>query len=182
MALALVFCLIFYLCLLLGFTFVIYEIGYGFSRVDISKQLFQLPQHIEGRGVFADPEWKKEFGRFMLIFVLAALLPFTSLAIAITIIRKITRGSGNIGFDFLTSGTALLPTGLLFPIVLLLGVGNLEVSLFLYLVTVCLSILILNSAFTRIIKLSDRGSILAIPSCLILTLWLFKVIMTVILR
>ncbi len=179
MALALVFCLIFYLCLLLGFTFTIYEIGYGFSSVP--KELFQLekfPQRVDGRGAFAwrDDGWRKEFGRFMLIFVLTALIPFSSLAIAITIIRKITSGSGNIGFDFLTSGTALLPIGFLSPIVPLLGIGNFEVILFLYLVTICLSILILNSAFTRIIKLSDRGSILAIPSCLILTLWLSKVV------
>src|SRR5262249_35427009 len=100
MALALVFCLIFYLCFLLGFTFTIYEIGYGFSKVDIPNQLLQFPQHVDGRGalVWRDDGWRREFGRFMLIFVLTALIPFTSLAIAITIIRKITSGSGNIGF------------------------------------------------------------------------------------
>lgn len=178
MALALVFCLIFYLCLLLGFTFTIYEVGRG---IDVPRELLHFnhfPNQAGGGGglEWRDDQSRRAFGRLMVIFILAALLPFTSLAISIAIIRNIARGSGTIGFDFLISGTAMLPMGFLTPIVPLLGIGNLEVILFLYLVTICLSILILNSAFTRIIKLSDRGSVLAIPCCLILTLWLSKVV------
>ncbi len=175
MALALVFCLIFDVCLVLGFILTIYEIprqGVGFG--DLGKAIGNPPQI----GIHVKED--KDFAKLMLIlrFGLLALLPFSSLAIAITIIRTITGGSGNIGFDFLISGSALLPMGFLSPIAALLGIGNLEVILFLYVMMFCLTILILNSAFTRVIKLSDRGSILAIPSCLILTLWLFKVAVT----
>jgi hypothetical protein len=36
----------------------------------------------------------------------------------------------------------------------------------------------LNSGFTRVVGLSDQGSILAIPAALLINAWLIKVIVT----
>jgi hypothetical protein len=186
LGLGLIFCVVIYLCLLLGFVFTMFGIGNGLvPKFDGPREIlrFDNPRPpVEGRAGFAftNNDLKKDFGRYMVIVALSALIPFVCLALAITIIRTVTGGigreSGGIGFDFLISGAALLPIGLLSPVVPLLGLGNLEAILFLYLVTLCLTILILNSAFTRVIKLSDRGSILAIPCSLALTLWLSKVV------
>jgi hypothetical protein len=187
LGLGLIFCFVFFLCLLLGMVFTIFGIGKGLvPQMDGPGEIIRFDKPRPGVAgqpafPFGNNDWKKEFGRFMVFIVLTALLPFAGLGIAITIIRTVTGGSGQIGFDFLTSGAALLPIGLLSPIVPLLGLGNLEVILFLYMVALCLTILILNCAFTRIIKLSDRGSILAIPCSLVLTIWLSKVVIVAVL-
>jgi hypothetical protein len=115
---------------------------------------------------------------FMLKLVTVALLPLISLALAIAIVRTVTGKQGCLGYDMLISGSALLPPGLFFPVAVLLGVANFEVIAFLYLLILCLTILILNSGFTRVLKLSDRGAILAIPATLLLTIWLSKVVIT----
>jgi hypothetical protein len=108
--------------------------------------------------------------------MLAALLPLLTLAAAVAAVRLVARGSGNFGFDVLTAGAALLPLGLLGPVVSLLGGANVEVVVFLTLAAVCLTILILQSAFTRVMKLSDRATILAVPATLVLSFWLASVI------
>lgn len=118
--------------------------------------------------------------RMMLILkiVLVAFLPLFSLAGAVALVRLVTSGRGCLGFDVLIAGTALLPLGLLVPLAVLLGPYNVEVIVFLYLMSLCLSVLVLNSGFTRVIGLSDRGAVLAIPATLMLTAWLFKVAVT----
>jgi hypothetical protein len=100
------------------------------------------------------------------------------LAGAICSIRAITNGRGNLGYDVLISGTILLPVGLFFPIAALLGPLNIEVIIIIYLLISCFIILILNSGFTRVVGLSDRGTILAVPATILITLWIVKVIMT----
>jgi hypothetical protein len=104
-----------------------------------------------------------------------SLLPLLTLAGSIAVIRVITGSKGHLGFDFLTAGAVLLPLGPPWPIAVLLGGANVEVVLFLFTVCGCLSILVLNSAFTRVVKLSDRGAILAIPATLVLNCWLWKI-------
>jgi hypothetical protein len=110
-----------------------------------------------------------------------ALLPVFSLSGAVAIGRAVSRGNGNIGFDVLSAGAALLPLGLWCPVAALLGLGNAEVSGFLFLMMACLTVLILNSAFTRVVGLSDRGAVLAIPVTLVLSAWLSKVVILAVL-
>jgi hypothetical protein len=110
--------------------------------------------------------------------MLVAVLPTLCLAAAIAFIRLITSGSGNLGFDVCIASCALLPLGLVAPVVVVLGPANLEVSGILGLLVFCLTILILNSGFTRVLKLSDRGAILCIPASLLLTGWLSKVVVS----
>jgi hypothetical protein len=115
---------------------------------------------------------------FILKLVGLAFLPLLSLAGAITVVRVVTGGRGRLGYDVLVSGCALLPLGLVWPIAVLLGPGNIEVAAFLYLMSLCLTILILNSGFTRVVKLSDRAAVLAIPATLLLNIWLWKVVVS----
>jgi hypothetical protein len=68
--------------------------------------------------------------------------------------------------------------GLWCPVAVLLGPSNAEISVFLLFMVTCMAILILNSGFTRVVKLSDRGTVLAIPATLVLTAWLSRVIIT----
>ena len=41
---------------------------------------------------------------------------------------------------------------------------------------------ILNAGFTRIVKLSPRGAALAVPACLLFTLWMTRVVLAAVLR
>jgi hypothetical protein len=171
-----VFCIIFDFCLVLGFVLALWEFGGIEGLLGVfgirDARAFQLG---------ATPSSTKLTLVFGLMIV--AVLPLVSLAGAIAIVRTITTGRGRIGTDVLISGACLLPLGLAFPVAVLLGVANLEVVVFLYALCECLMVLILNSGFTRVVGLSDRGAILAIPATLLLTAWLSKVIITaVILR
>jgi hypothetical protein len=102
-------------------------------------------------------------------------MPLLSLAGSIALVRLVTRSRGSLGADTLIAGATWLPLGLSLPVLALLG-RNVELVAFMSLVLSILPILVLNSAFTRAMGLSDRGSVFAIPVTLVLSLWLFKVI------
>jgi hypothetical protein len=125
------------------------------------------------------------FGRPSKIIILAgflALLLWVSLTGAVAIIRLVTRGKGSFGYDALAAGTALLPLGVATPLDVLLGPGNLEIIAFLNLTVLVFAILVLNCAFTRVIGLSDRGAVFAVPASLVGSMWLLKVITVAILH
>jgi hypothetical protein len=182
LALGVLFCLLFDVCLLAGLMLAGLRFADSLGLRALpgggAGQASAIAQHGGPLAEFfqADTPVRSKLALLIKLFLLA-FLPLASLAAAIAIVRTVTRGKGNIGFDVLISGSALLPLGILSPLAALLGPGNIEVILFLYVMSLCLTILILNSAFTRIIGLSDQGAILAIPTALVLTLWLSKVIM-----
>jgi hypothetical protein len=145
----------------------------------IHEQPARLPADVVAAIPFAGvaiPAAGSEKITLMFKLLICAVLPLISLAGAIGIIRMVTRGNGRIGYDFVIAGATLLPIGLCCPIAVLLGNSNIEIVVFLWFMVICMTVLILNSGFTRVIKLSDRGSIVAIPATLILTAWLSKVI------
>jgi GYF domain 2 len=181
LALGILFCLLFDFCLVSGFVLAGLRFADYLGPRALTTGAEPQVRHIANPGnplvdfFQADTPVRSKL-EFLVKLFLIAFLPVVSLAAAIAIVRTITRGQGNIGFDVLISGSSLLPIGVLSPLAALLGPGNIEVILFLYVLILCLTILILNSAFTRIVKLSDQGTILAIPAALVLTLWLSKIV------
>jgi hypothetical protein len=111
----------------------------------------------------------------ILKLITLAAMPFLSLAGAVAIVRLVTRSRGTIGSDCLIAGATWLPLGLAMPIIALLG-RNFELVWFLSLVLSILPVLLLNSALTRGMQLSDRGAIFAIPMILVVSVYLCKVI------
>lgn len=182
--LGMLFCIVYNLCALLGFVLVMSSLFNGILGRGLGGPLdwqldqrpFRLPP---GRTRPAIPA--NEQALLMLKFLGLALLPMISLAASIAMVRLVTRGRGNFGFDVLCAGAVLLPLGLFSPLAGLLGPANAEVVFFLSMLALCLALLILNSAFTRVVGLSDQGVILAIPVTVILTIWLCKVAVTSIL-
>lgn len=179
----LLFCGVFILFALLGFILLLYrldllrgfpgEAPFGFPFGE--QQFRPAPRPGPPRGSLAIQ------AEVLIRFIGLTMLGIASLIAAISIIRIVTRGSGNFGCDVLSAGSALLPMGLLWPVFGVLGPANMEVVIFLLILVSCLTLLILNSAFTRVIKLSDQGVILAMPVTVVLTLWLCKVAVTSIL-
>lgn len=180
--LGLLFCVTYNLCALLGFVLVMSRL-FGVPpdiRMDVPFDLRMDERPFRPALRPTGPPAAEQIVLLLKVFGLA-LLPMVSLAASIALIRLITRGSGNFGFDVLSAGAALLPLGLFSPLAGLLGPANAEVVFFLSVLALCLTLLILNGAFTRVVKLSDQGVILAIPATVVLTLWLCKVAATSIL-
>jgi hypothetical protein len=155
----------------LGFAFYLLAVLSAFVGVVLANEL-------EGGSVFRGltPVWR-EAVRAEVILKLAALvaIPMLSLTGAIALARIVTRSRGSFGTDTLIAGATWLPMGLPTPVLVLLG-RNVELIMFLSLVLLILPILLLNSAFTRAMKLSDRGTVFATPVTLVLSVWLCKVI------
>jgi hypothetical protein len=108
--------------------------------------------------------------------LLVSFVPFISLSGASFISRMASKGDGSIGHDCFIGGAALLPLGFLALASTILGIGNIELILFFAVVAICLNILMLFSGLTRIYKISEKIATIAVPSMLIISAWLSKVI------
>jgi hypothetical protein len=111
---------------------------------------------------------------FKLLFL--GLVPFASLIGACALARAIFHGTGRFAGDVYTAGAVLLPTGLFVLIASLLGAGNIEVILILWLFALTYSILILYAGCSRIGTISEAGAAPAVPIILMLSAWITKII------
>jgi hypothetical protein len=111
-------------------------------------------------------------------FAAIAFFPLFALAATIAVVRAIAGGRARLGFDVLLASAVLLPMGLLVPIAVLMGNAPPEAKTFLYVLFVILPVLILNGGLTRVVGISDRGAILAVPVVVGINLWLWKVVWT----
>lgn len=177
LALGLVFCVVFDLCVIIAALLANLDAGHVTPWQGL---LFgQQAKVVAPGGLAPAAAAPTPADKIALLWKIAvtAVLPLASLTVAILVIRLITGGRGFLGYDVLIAGATLLPVGLLLPIVFLIGDHNPEIAIFLVLLSSCLAILILNSGFTRVLRLSDRGAILAIPATLLLDLYLSKEVM-----
>ena len=74
------------------------------------------------------------------------------------------------------SGVALLPFGLANLVSSLIGYGNLEISVTLFIIAVCVLILILFAGLTRISMATEKVASIAVPLMLIASVWISKVL------
>jgi hypothetical protein len=59
-----------------------------------------------------------------------------------------------------------------------IGVGNIEVSLILFTVSICITVMILFNGLTRIEELSDKSASYIVPLMLLGSAWIAKIILT----
>ena len=100
-------------------------------------------------------------------FLLSGAVPFVSLIGASALARKIFNGTGSIGGDCFIAGAALLPAGIWIVLASLLGYTNWRISLALSVFSLCFTILILYTGSTRISKISEEKSALAVPTMIL---------------
>ena len=129
------------------------------------------------------PAWGRPpgFSGFLKILVVS-VVPFVSLLGACIAVRKAFRGAGLWGHDCFIAGATLLPFGFLALLAAVLGILNAEVITALALFAASLTILMLFAGLTRICKMSERASTLAVPLMLIASAWLSKVIYAALLK
>jgi hypothetical protein len=110
--------------------------------------------------------------------IIASYVPFVGLAVAIFAGQKVAKSEATFSSAGFIAGVALLPLGLISLVVLLVGMGNIEVSAILSIVGVCLTILIVFAGLTRIALLSDKAASYAVPLVIIASVWISKIIFT----
>ncbi len=112
---------------------------------------------------------------------LGGFVPFASLVGTSALARVIFRGTGVFAGDVFTAGAALLPFGMAMFLAGIVGLANIEVILVLYVFAFCYTILMLYSGFWRIAGIPEAGAAPAVPLMLLVSVWLTKVILTMIL-
>jgi hypothetical protein len=155
----------------LGVAFYLLAVLSGFLGVVLAAELDGVPSLRE----FITTRRTTVRAEVLLKLLALIATPFVALTGAVALVRLVTRSRGTFGSDTLIAGATWLPLGLAMPIVALLG-RNVELVAFLGLVLSVLPILLLNSALTRAMQLSDRGAVFAIPLILVVSLYLCKVI------
>lgn len=115
---------------------------------------------------------------FMLFlkYLLAALVPVASLVGGCALGRAVLRGTGGIAGDVFTAGAALLPSGLFLVLASLLGGGNVDIVVVLFVFAISTTILMLYSGYAGIARISPPGAALAVPVVLLVSAWLTKVV------
>ena len=114
------------------------------------------------------------FGGFIkLLFI--GMVPFVSLTTACYIGGKIGNGSTSITSDAFIAGIALLPLGLATLLSSLIGWGNLEIIVTLFIIAACLNILILFAGLTRISLATEKVGAFSVPLMLIASFWISKI-------
>jgi hypothetical protein len=114
--------------------------------------------------------------------VLFGVLPFVCVAAGSMATRKVFGGQGGTGGDIFIAGAALLPMSFAMIVNGLLGYDNASAMGAVSLFAGCTSVLMLFSGYSRISKLTERATTIAIPIVVMLTIWLVKVIATSVLE
>lgn len=114
---------------------------------------------------------------------LVGFLPFIALSITLFLARLIFREKGAslknaLAGDTFVAGAALLPLGFFVLLSSFLGVGNVELIAALFLFAICYTILILFAGLTRIAKVADFGAAFAVPTVILSSAYLLKVVIS----
>ena len=115
--------------------------------------------------------------------VLVGFLPFITLSIALFLARLIFKEKGAtlkdaFAGDLFVAGAATLPLGFFVLVSSFLGVGNIELIAALFLFAICYTILILFAGLTRIAKIADLGAAFAVPTVILSSAYILKVVVT----
>jgi len=121
----------------------------------------------------------KGLSGFLKILVVG-FTPFLSLTTACVIGAKVGNGKGDLACKSFISGVSLLPLLIVSLISAVIGIGNIEVSLILFTVAICITVMILFNGLTRIEELSDKAASYIVPLMLLASAWIAKVFLTTI--
>lgn len=138
----------------------------AFSALSIGFGTFRIL-----RGFGAAPGFGGTLGLLLLGFV-----PFLSIAAAVHLARRLFRGEGTLGGDAMIAGAALFPLGVIGLLATLLGFGNLEFIVVLFLFAICYTVLILYGGCTQVSKLPEAASAPAVALILLLSGWFSKIL------
>lgn len=108
-----------------------------------------------------------------LVFFSAA--NFLSIVGASFITRKLFRGYGCIQGDVFIAGVALTPISFLILLTKLLGIGNIEITVAVFIIAITYTILMLYTGCNQISCIPETAAALAVSVMIILSAWLYTV-------
>jgi len=118
-----------------------------------------------------------DFGGFLkLLFTTFAC--YAAWAGALAIVRLINRRAGSIGGDVFIAGTMSLVWSMVTLLIGILGFGNVELLLILFLVSICVMVLQIFVGLTRISGLDERIGTFMVPLVLVAQAWFAKIIIS----
>ena len=123
---------------------------------------------------FESQGWISEISLFNLVAL--SITSFLSIVGASFVTRKLFRGAGSIKADIFIAGTALIPISLFILISYFLGLINLEIIAVFSVIGITYTILMIYTGCHQISKIPENGSALAVSVMLILSGWLFKIL------
>lgn len=116
-----------------------------------------------------------DFGGFVkLLFTTFAC--YAAWAAALAIVRLINRRDGSIAGEVFVAGTMSLIWSIVLLLIGILGFGNVEFMLILFLVSICVMVLQIFVGLTRISGLDERIGTIMVPLVLVAGVWFAKII------
>jgi hypothetical protein len=104
------------------------------------------------------------------------VIPAALTAVGLAVRKVLGKPASGLAGDAFTAGAALVPMGLAMLLGGVLGAGNVEIALLLYLFALSYLVLLLYSGLTGVGGLSPRAAAPAVPVMLVLAGWLSKVV------
>jgi hypothetical protein len=128
--------------------------------------------------VFACQKFLTQFSGNSSLFnlILASAANFLSIAGASFLTRKLFRGYGSFQGDIFIAGVALVPASLLLLISSLLGITNVEIIVIVMVVAITYTILMIYTGCHKISGIPENAAALAVSVMLLLSGWLFKIL------
>ncbi len=128
--------------------------------------------------VFACQKYLTQFSSNSSLFnlILASAANFLSIAGASFLTRKLFRGYGSFQGDIFIAGVALVPASLLLLISSLLGITNVEIIVIVMVVAITYTILMIYTGCHKISGIPENAAALAVSVMLLLSGWLFKIL------
>lgn len=115
------------------------------------------------------------FEVFVKSFVVLLVVPLAFVVAGLGL-RKVMKSSGGVTVDVFTAGMALAPMGLTVLVSGVLGIGNAEIVILLFLFAWTYLVLILYSGLTGVGELTTRAGAPGVPVLIVCALWLTKVV------
>lgn len=114
------------------------------------------------------------------LFLGAAAFP-AALAGTFAVARKLAAGEGTFAADLFIAAVAVLPLGIVWGLVGLLGVQNVEVLVVAGFSAFCMTVMLLFAGLSRLSQVNERVALFLVPIAMLLAAWGAKVVATAVL-
>jgi hypothetical protein len=147
-------------------------VGITFGAVFAISILLAIYRMTSNLGMFSIPH---NFSFFMKALLLS-VMPFAGLFGTSSVARISMKGQGSFGHDSFIAGASSLPLAIVALLAAILGDGNSQIIGFFGVFGICLLVLMLFTGLVRISKITERLATIAVPSMLIVTGFLCKIV------
>jgi hypothetical protein len=116
-----------------------------------------------------------DFSGYIKILIVS-FVPFVGLTGAGYLLRQITRSEASLGHDTFIGGASLLPLALVAILAFVLGLGNIEVISLVLFFAMVVTVMMLFTGATRIYKITEQQATLFVPSMIVFSAWITKIL------